>query len=73
MREQQSIRFTVDHLSTRNIISIEMMGKLPKDSVLNEGKIVKDKKLKIVKILLDDVDIKNYIYKKLNLILYSTT
>ena len=63
VREQQSIRFTVDHLSTRNIISIEMMGKLPKDSVLNEGKIVKDKKLKIVKILLDDVDIKNYIYK----------
>jgi len=63
VREQQSIRFTVDHLSTRNILSIEMTNKSSKDTVLDEGKIVKDKKLKIVKLLLDDVDIKNYIYQ----------
>lgn len=63
MKEQQSIRFTVDQLSTRNIISIEMIDKSPKDTVLDEGKIIKDKKLKIVKLLLDDINIKNYIYK----------
>lgn len=63
MKEQQSIRFTVDQLSTRNIIGIEMIDKSPKDTVLDGGKIVKDKKLKIVKLLLDDINIKNYIYK----------
>ena len=40
-----------------------MINKSPKDTVLDGGKIVKDKKLKIVKLLLDDINIKNYIYK----------
>lgn len=40
-----------------------MIDKSPKDTVLDEGKIIKDKKLKIVKLLLDDINIKNYIYK----------
>lgn len=60
---QRCIKFTVDHLSTRNVLSIEMIDKTADDTVLEEGKIVKDKKLRIVKVLLDDVDIKNYIYQ----------
>ena len=63
VEQRQNIKFTIDEIKTRNIISIEMIGKVQKDTVLRGGEIIKDKNLKIEKILLDDVNIKNYIYK----------
>jgi len=60
---QKDIRFTVEQLSIRNILSIEMTNKSSKDTLLHGDNIVKDKKLVIEKIVLDDVDIRNYIYR----------
>jgi len=62
VKGQQEIQFTVNELNTRNILSIEMVDKSPKDTVVHQDKIIKDKTLKIVQVLLDKIDIKNYIY-----------
>lgn len=40
-----------------------MVDKLPKDTVVDNGQIIKDKTLKILKVSLDGIDIKHYIYK----------
>jgi hypothetical protein len=57
------VKFTVKELSRRNILNIEMVNKSPKDTLVDNGKIVKDKFVRIRNIYLDNIDIKNYIYQ----------
>jgi len=60
--EEQIIEFTVNELQTKNILSIEMTDKSPKDTEVKNSKIVSDKKLQICEIKIDDVNIRNYIF-----------
>jgi hypothetical protein len=63
IKNSQQIEFTVKEIKKRNVLSIEMIDKSSDDTVVKNGKIIKDKSLKIQKICMDNVDIKNYIYQ----------
>jgi hypothetical protein len=59
----QTIDLEVKDLSVNHILSIEMVDKTPNDTLVEQGKIVKDKSLQINKIYIDGVDIKLYVYQ----------
>ena len=59
----RTIEFKVNEIQHRNLLSIEMTNKSHKDTIVSGNMIVKDKFLEIQKICLDNVDIKNYIFK----------
>ena len=63
VRGQTKVKFNVNEIRHRNLLSIEMTNKSHKDTIVSGNRIVKDKSLEIVKIFLDNVDIKDYIYK----------
>ena len=63
VENKQTISIQVDDLTIDQELSIELLDKEKDDTVVEDDQIVKDKTLKLHKIYIDEVDIKNYIYK----------
>jgi len=64
VQDKRTINFTVDNLDKKQELTITMTNKsLNKDTVLKNGKIVMDKLVKIEKIVLDEVNIKEFIFE----------
>ena len=61
IENNQKLEMKVDDISKNQILSIELTDKNPRDTLVENGKIIQDKFLKINKIYIDDVDIKKYI------------
>ena len=60
---QQTIEVEVNDLETAHTLSIEMTNKGQDDTLVEDGKITRDKFLKICKIYVDGVDIKQYVFQ----------
>ena len=64
VQNKRTINFTVDNLDKKQELTITLINKsLNKDTVLKDGKIVMDKLVKIEKIVLDEVNIKENIFE----------
>lgn len=63
IRGQQTVEVKVNDLNTAHTLSIEMTNKGTDDTIVEDDVITKDKFLKIDKIYIDEVDIKQYIFE----------
>ena len=64
VQDKRTINFTVDNLDKKQELTITLTNKSSnKDTVLKNGKIVMDKLVKIEKIVLDEVNIKKFIFE----------
>tara|TARA_Y100000590_G_C15614826_1_gene975318 strand:- start:152 stop:721 length:570 start_codon:yes stop_codon:yes gene_type:complete len=62
IENNQKLEMQINDIRKKQILSIELTDKKPSDTLVENGKITKDKFLKINKIYIDDVDIKNNIF-----------
>jgi len=61
---QTTLEFVVDSIQKRNVLFIEMLDKTSKDTVIegHNAQIVADKRIKIEKLFIDDINLRNHIY-----------
>ena len=64
VQDKRIIDFTVNELDKKQELTITLINKSPnKDTIVKDGKIVMDKLVKIEKIVLDEVDIKENVFE----------
>lgn len=66
----QTLNLQVEDLNVNHTLSIELVDKTSNDTVVEDGKIVRDKSLQINKIFIDEVDIKQYVFQGKQLPVY---
>ena len=71
---QATIEFHVDSIRKRNILHIEMLDKTSKDTVVqgHNAQIVQDMRIKIEKLFIDEIDMRNHIFKARQRPIYHT-
>ena len=62
IENEKNIHFLVDDKNVKQVLSLEMTRKTPKDTLIENGKIIKDKAVYIKEIKIDGVRIRKYLY-----------
>ncbi len=74
IEEKSTLEFSVDSIKKRNFLFIEMLDKTSKDTVVqgHNAQIVKDMRIKIEKLFIDEIDMRNHIFKAKQRPIYHT-
>ena len=69
-----TIQFHVDSIRKRNVLHIEMLDKTSKDTMVqgHNAQIVQDMRIKIEKLFIDEIDMRNHIFKARQRPIYHT-